>query len=114
MTYASSFGKGDYAADVGAGTLTTFNIFTILKLVDDVLGSGTKSGYNYVGGRVASTSPGSAQFFISTIPVSLDPLTRTGDRRLGVATDGVMRSDLTLDAQYPDAAAVMAAPPFSN
>ena len=50
MTYASSFSRGEYAGDVGAGTLTTFNIFTNLQLVDDVVGSGSKSGYNFVGG----------------------------------------------------------------
>lgn len=110
MTYASSYGTGDYAGDIGGGTLTTFNIFRSLKLVDEVLGSGSKSGYNFVGGREASSNTAAAQFFISAIPISSDPLMRTGNHRFGISTDGVLRTDLTLDTHYANTAAVSAAP----
>lgn len=114
MTYASSYGTGEYAGDVGAGTLTAFNVFTSLKLVDDVLGSGSKSGYNFVGGREASSTSSPAQFFISAIPISSDPLTRTGNHRFGISTDGVLRTDLTIDAHYASTATVSVAPPMNN
>ncbi len=114
MTYVSSFGKGEYAGDIGAGTITTFNVFTSLKLVDDVLGSGSKSGYNYVGGREPSSSGSAAQFFISAIPVSMDPMLGTGSRRFGISTDGVMRTDLTLGAHYANTADAAAAPAMGN
>ncbi len=114
MTYASSFGKGEYAGDVGAGTLTTFNIFTSLKLVDDVLGSGSKSGYNYVGGREASSPGSAAVFFISAIPISTDPVVGPGNHRFGISTDGVMRMDIPVSSHYANTAAVATAPPLAN
>lgn len=114
MTYASSYGTGEYAGDVGSGTLTTLNIFTSLKLVDDVLGSGTKSGYNFVGARLPSSSSSAAQFYLSAIPLSSDPLMRTGNHRFGISTDGVLRMDLTIGTQYANVAEVIAAPPMGE
>ena len=114
MTYASSFGRGEYAGDVGAGTLTAFNTFTSLKLVDDVVGSGSKSGYNYVSGREPSSPAAPAQFFVSAIPISSDPVMGTGNHRFGVSTDGVMRTDLTINTHYANVAATASAPATGN
>ena len=114
MTYATTFGLNEFAGDIGGGTITAFNVLSGLKLIDDVLGSATKSGYNHVGGREASSPSAPAQFFFSAIPLSIDPLTRTGDHRFGIATDGVMRSDTTVNAQYADTAATLLAPPHGN
>jgi len=114
VTYASSFGRGEYAGDVGAGTVTAFDTFKSLKLVDDVLGSANKSGFNYVSGREVSSSSSSAQFFISAIPVSTDSVVGTGIHRFGVSTDGVLRTDLTVGAHYANAADAAAAPAMGN
>lgn len=114
MTYSTSYGHGEFAGDIGGGTITAFNTLRSMNLVDDVLGSGTKSGYNYVGGREVSSATAPAQFFFSAIPISADPLTRTGDHRFAIATDGVLRSDGTITAHYTDTADALAAPPYGN
>jgi prepilin-type N-terminal cleavage/methylation domain-containing protein len=114
MTYSTTYGTGDYAGDVGGGTITAFNVLSGLKLIDDVLGSAGKSGYNFVGGREQRSPTTSAQFFFSGIPISADLLMRTGDHRFGISTDGVMRSDGTITQQYADTAETLAAPPYGS
>jgi len=110
MTYASSFGGGEFAGDIGAATTTGLTELKSRKLIDDVLGSGSKSGYNFAGGREASSPSQPAQFYFSAIPTSGDPLSGTGNHRIGIGTDGVVRSDTTLTAHYANIAAVAAAP----
>jgi prepilin-type N-terminal cleavage/methylation domain-containing protein len=110
MTYASSFGTGQFAGDVGAGTTAVLAELYSRNMIDDVLASGTKSGYNFVGGREA----GVAQFFLSTIPTSPSGLTQTGVHRLGIATDGVLKSDESLAAQFTDITEVSNATAMSN
>jgi prepilin-type N-terminal cleavage/methylation domain-containing protein len=114
MAYSTTYGGGDFAGDIGGGTLTALNVLTNLKLIDEVIGSGSKSGFNFVGGREARNAAAPAQFFFSAIPQSVDLLTRTGDHRLGIATDGVLRSDDTNTAHYADTAETLAAPPYGN
>ncbi len=114
VTYASSYGKGEYAGDVGAGTLTALSSLASTKLIDDTVGSGSKSGYSFVGGREQSSSTASAQFFISAIPIASDPITGTGNHRFGVSTDGVIRADLTLTIHYASADETVTAPPLAN
>ena len=92
MTYASTSGNGEYAADLS--TLNTAN------LIDDVLGGGTKSGYGFETGAEASSDTEPAQFYVSAIPTQADGITQTGTRRFGAGTDGVVRTDTTLDAHY--------------
>ena len=114
MTYASSFGAGEYAGSVGTGTATTLEALHTAGLIDEVLGSGTKSGYNVVGGREVSTDTNPAQFFFSAIPVSTNALAATGNHRFGIATDGILKADTVVGAQYVDVAATLAAPTYSN
>ena len=114
MTYASSDGVGEYDGAIGPGTVATLNALHSANLIDDVLGSGTKSGYNYVGGRLVSTSTTPAQFYFSAIPVSTNALAATGNHRFGIATDGVIRSDTTLTAQFGSIAETQSAPAYSN
>ena len=113
-TYATSLGLGEYAGTVGAGSVTTLNDLHNANLIDDVLGSGNKSGYNFVGGREVSSSTSPAQFFFSAIPVSTTPLAATGIHRFGISTDGVIRGDSDTSAQYASVAEVQAAPAWSN
>src|SRR5438105_5888280 len=63
MTYSSTYGNGDYAGAVGAGTVQALTELGTPNLVDSVMATGTKSGYNFVGGRVAKTGTTPATFF---------------------------------------------------
>lgn len=101
MTYSSSFGQGEFAGDTGGGTAVVLAELNSRGMIDDVLGSGTKSGYTFVGGREAMAT-GAAQFYFSAIPLSPSGATQTGVHRLGLATDGVLKSDLTLTAHFAD------------
>lgn len=114
MTYASTYGNGNYAGAIGAGTVAALTELGTPGLVDNVLGTGTKSGYNFVGGRVASTTSAPAQFFFSGIPTVDTGVTATGSRRFGVATEGVLMADTTTASQFANVAAVQAGTPLAN
>ena len=105
MTYASTYGNGNYA---GATTLgnTGLSALATPGLVDSVLGSGTKSGYVWQGLKIDSSSSAPAQFMWTCVPTTTSGVTQTGSRRFGIATDGVMKADTTLSAQYADITAV--------
>ena len=116
MTYASTYGNGNYAG----ATTATVQALTDLGtpgLVDAVMKTGTKSGYNFVGGRVASSPTAPATFWFSANPTTTSGVTQTGARRFGIATEGVLVADATaasLATAFADVAAVNAASPLSN
>ena len=116
MTYASTYGNGNYAGAVGAGTVQALTELGTPGLVDSVLATGTKSGYNFVGGRIASTTTTPAQFFFSANPATTSGVTQTGARRFGIATDGVLMADATAAslATAFTQATVATASPLSN
>ena len=114
MTYAATYGNSNYAGAVGAGTTAALSELATPGLIDGVLGSGTKAGYNFVGGRIASTTTTAAQFFFSTIPASTAAVTATGSRRFCVATEGVIMADQTTGAQFASTAACQAGTALSN
>ena len=65
-------------------------------LIDPILGSGVKSGYNFVGERGFGTpnvTPPS--FYFTARPSTPSGLGRTGTRRFGIETSGVMVVDQT-------------------
>ena len=120
FTYASTYGSGNYAgATANSGTALTE--LATPALIDSVLGSGTKSGYTYQGGRVAS-APGppavAASFWVTCVPVTPPPsIAATGTRRFGIATEGVIYFDSTVanvSTQFTSTAAVAAASVLSN
>ena len=113
MTYASTYGNGNYAGVVGAPDATGLNTLSATGLVDAVLGSGTKSGYNFVGARIASTTLEPAQFMFSAVPTTTSGVTATGSRRFGIATEGVIMADTTL-TNFATVAAVEAGTPMAN
>ncbi len=114
MTYASTYGNGNYAGDVGAGTTTALTDLGTPGLVDGVLATGTKSGYNFVGGRVASTTTAPAQFFFSANPTTATGVTATGARRFGIATEGVIMADSSAPSTAYTQATVATGTPLSN
>lgn len=114
MTYASTYGNANYAGAVGGGTSAALSELATPGLIDNVLGSGTKAGYNFVGGRIASTATAPAQFYFSAIPASTAAVTATGSRRFCIATEGVIMADTTTASQFGDTAACQAGTPMAN
>ena len=113
MTYQATSGAGNYAGAT-ATDVTAFSGLATLSLVDSVLGAGTKSGYSFQGGQTASGTGTPATFWGSAIPVTASGVTQTGTRRFGISTEGVLRYDTTLTAQYADGAGVSAATALNN
>lgn len=100
MTYASTYGSGNYAGtDSTTGDAVALQQLGAPGLVDGVLaGNGTtatKAGYNFVGARSASSSTVPATFFFSANPSTASGITQTGARRFGIATEGVIMADGT-------------------
>ncbi len=114
MTYSSTYGNGNYAGAVGAGTTAALTELGTPGLVDGVLATGTKSGYNFVGGRVASTTTAPAQFFFSANPTTATGVTATGARRFGIATEGVIMADSSSPTTVYTQATVATGTPLSN
>ena len=96
FTYSATSGNGNYAGAIGAsGTTQALTELRAPGIIDAVLATGTKSGYNFVGGRVASSPAVAATFFFSANPAVTSGITQTGARRFGIATEGVMMADAT-------------------
>lgn len=107
MTYASTYGAGNFAPTIGAmgGTL---------GLIDSVLAGLNKGGYTFTGAAVDATALVPATFYCSSIPTAPTGVTATGTRRFGIATDGVLKYDsASLTVQF-DATTVAAASPLNN
>jgi len=104
LTYQSTTGRGDY------GTLAQIRGDF---LTDAVLGSGSKSGYNFA---VTPTAPGvrPALFYATATPIITAGIGQTGTRRFGISEDALMHGDSVALVPYPDEAAVKAAPPVGN
>jgi len=85
ITYSATVGAGSYAADLAA--------LETAKLIDSVLGSGTKDGYTFA-------STGGANAFT----INADPLTRgsTGTRSFFSDESGVIRYDMDSPADFND------------
>jgi type IV pilus assembly protein PilA len=112
MTYASTYGNGNYAGDV-TFTNVALSALATPGLVDGVLGSGVKSGYTFLGIKVVSSAVAPAQFAFTTIPTTTSGVTQTGTRRFGIATEGVLMADTTL-TQFATLAAVQNGTPLGG
>lgn len=103
FTYAATAGNGNYAGVVsGTGDNTVMGILRNTGIVDTVLGSGTKSGFAFVGGRTAAvTGSTPATFFFSATPTTTSGPIQTGTRRFGIATEGVIKaSNATISTHF--------------
>jgi len=106
MTYAATVGSGDYAGAT-SNDITGLQALAGQQMVDAQLATGLKSGYSYVGGRVAQSTSAPATFWFSTIPQSGSGVTATGTRRFGISTDGVIVFDTaSLGTQFTNTAAM--------
>src|SRR5688500_5053492 len=71
MTYQATQGGGNYAGAETTPDGTALSTLYGVGLIDSVLGSGTKSGYNFAGARIAAatgTTAAPAQFWFSANP----------------------------------------------
>ncbi|HLM23744.1 MAG TPA: type II secretion system protein [Pyrinomonadaceae bacterium] len=85
-TYLNTAGSGEYGtlADLGNE-----------RLVDQVLGGGTKSGYTVscpAGNLTVGPPP---TFFATAIPADTGLVTRTGNRSFAIAEEGIVRGKVT-------------------
>src|SRR4051812_22723241 len=69
MTYASTYGNGNYAGNTSLDG-TGLTALGTPGLIDSVLAGGTKSGYVWQGLRVASSSTQPAQFMWTCVPAT--------------------------------------------
>ena len=93
MTYASTYGNGDYAAAIATLGGTT-------GLIDTVLAGGTKSGYVFVVTADPATATRPATFMASSIPTSFSGVTATGTRNFCIETEGVLRTAAASATQF--------------
>ena len=113
MTYASTYGNGNYAGGTTLGN-TGLGALGVPALIDAVLATGTKSNYVFQDLKVDATATEPAQFMFTGLPTTTTGVTATGSRRFGVATDGVIKADTTLTAQYASITEVSNATPLGN
>ena len=100
-----------YKATTGIGSYGTLDDLKVQFLTDRVLGSGTKSGYNFAANPVSAGI--AAQFYATAVPVSSSGVGQTGTRRFALIEDGVLRGDtaFTVPANH---GAVVAMQPLGN
>jgi type IV pilus assembly protein PilA len=102
-----------YQATTGVGNYGDLPELALETLTDGVLGSGSKSGYNFV---VTPSALGSvpALYHATAVPIITSGVTRTGTRRFGVTEDGVIHGDSVALTPYADGATVKAAQALGN
>ena len=86
--------EATYRATTGTGAYGTLDDLKGQFLTDDVLASGTKSGYSFVANPL--TAGIGAQFYATAVPAATSGVGQSGTRRFAIAEDGVPKGDLTL------------------
>lgn len=95
-TYLSTFGGGEYAGNPSVD-VALFNQLGNVGLVDEVLESGSKSGYGFIGAAVPASDTRPATFCASTVPLTTTGVTTTGTKNFAVATEGRILTGSALD-----------------
>jgi len=114
MTYQATSGNGQFAGTAGTPGITPMQEMASVNLVDNVLSTGQKSGYAFVGDRTAASTTVPATFYFSAIPTSASGLTQTGTRRFGIATAGVIVADTANLGTHWDATSIGNGTALSN
>jgi type IV pilus assembly protein PilA len=83
--------EATYRATTGGGSYGTMADLRGEFLTDTILGSGTKSGYNFAINPMAGGF--GAQFYVTAVPVTSSGVGQTGTRRFGITEIGVPRGD---------------------
>ena len=104
-------GNGEYAGTASTPGTTSLTELAAEALIDNVLANGTKSHYSFIGNREPQSASSTATFYFAANPNNPTNITRGGNRRFGVATDGIIKSDPSgADLVIPfDAASLMGA-----
>ncbi|PYS65684.1 MAG: hypothetical protein DMF74_03380 [Acidobacteria bacterium] len=85
-----SSAEATYYSTAGNGNYGTFAYMMTQSLVDSVLGSGLKSGYNFAVTIAAGTS--TTSFVGGAAPVTSSGVTATGTREFCIDETGVLRA----------------------
>jgi len=86
-TYQATKGNGAYSTN-----LTNLHAE---NMIDTVLNTGSKSGYQFAIVEASGTGP-TAVFGAKCYPTTTSGVSQTGTRRFGLTEDGVMRGDTTI------------------
>ena len=78
-----------YQATQGNGNFGDLAALRANDLIDSVLGSGGKSGYNFVCVPDNTVTP--VNFYCAATPANVAPITRTGHRSFSINETGVLR-----------------------
>ena len=100
VTYLNTGGAGNY------GTLTDLGNE---RLVDTVLGAGSKSGYTFDCPAANLTAGPPATYFATAVPTYTAAISRTGTRSFVVSDDGIVRGKVTDTAAANHTAAMTSA-----
>lgn len=98
MTYASTYGSGNYAGAVAGLDGSGLTQLGATNIIDATLATGTKSGYVYTTGTTAASATIPATFCTRSIPTVNSGVTATGTRCFGIATDGVIMTNTAASA----------------
>ena len=114
--YHTSIGGGNYAGTISTdGDSVGLSTLYSAKLIDEVLGLGTKAGFNFVGARTDSTDVTPATFFFSANPVSISGTSQSGTRRFCITQQGFMGFDwYSLSTPFTQTTAPIANPISAN
>jgi type IV pilus assembly protein PilA len=105
VTYQATSGNGAFAANLGA--------LQTEALIDSVLGSGTKSGYDFEIVEQAGINA-SAVFGVYAFPSLTTGVSQTGTRTFGTTEDGVMYGDADISFIPSTIADIRALPYLGN
>jgi prepilin-type N-terminal cleavage/methylation domain-containing protein len=107
-------GQATYQVTTGSGAFAP-NVTTLRNqnILDPVLGSGTKSGYNFA--IIQQSGTGStAVFGARAIPTTTSGPNKTGARRFGLTEVGVLRGDTNVTVNLTTRAQINAMPAVGN
>jgi type IV pilus assembly protein PilA len=105
VVYQSTTGAGAFAANFGA--------LNGLRLIDDVLASGSKSGYTFDIVEVAGVGA-SAEYGAYGVPTISTGVSTTGTKVFGITETGVLRGDTDLTILPNTRAEIGALPVIGN
>lgn len=100
LTYQTTAGAGNFAGDARV-SVAAFTVLGTANLIDPVLASGTKSGYDFTGQKVDAAAGAPAGFAGTAYP-GVSPvtssITATGTRDFAILTEGVIFASETLNS----------------
>jgi type IV pilus assembly protein PilA len=115
LAYKTTAGGGDFAGTASStGDTVGLQILNNYGLIDAVLASGTKSGYNFVGGITLNNSSTAGTFFFSANPITSIGTMKSGSKRYCITHQGVIGADPTNLGVVFDPITAQSAPPFNT